>query len=150
MVTKPNFSLTGKYFPLTGKYFSLTNFSNNKQIQESLKNNFLKTNLRKTNTNFIAINELNLFYCSCITSFFATYFSLQLSISLNNLKKISCFCYGERFVICHLPCQKDTSSPPRMSCLDERRISTSNDNCLNQLHVKSPLFPAVSVENLKF
>jgi hypothetical protein len=43
--TKPNFSLTGKYFPLT-------NFSNNKQTQKSLKNNFLKTIFQKTNIPF--------------------------------------------------------------------------------------------------
>jgi hypothetical protein len=41
--TKPNFSLTGKCFPLT-------NFSNGKQIQESLESGFLETTLRKTNT----------------------------------------------------------------------------------------------------
>jgi hypothetical protein len=34
------FSLTGKYFSLTGKYFSLTTFSNGKQTQKILKNNF--------------------------------------------------------------------------------------------------------------
>jgi hypothetical protein len=38
--TKPNFSLTGKCFPLT-------NFSNDKQTQESLKINFLKPISRK-------------------------------------------------------------------------------------------------------
>ena len=50
--TKPNFSLTEKYFmltrkcfPLTGKYFSLTNFSNGKQTQESLENDFPETTL---------------------------------------------------------------------------------------------------------
>jgi len=40
---KPNFSLTGKCFPLT-------NFSNGKQIQESLESDFLETIFRKTNT----------------------------------------------------------------------------------------------------
>jgi hypothetical protein len=40
---KLNFPLTEKYFPLTGKCFPLTNFSNGKQTQESLKNNFSKT-----------------------------------------------------------------------------------------------------------
>jgi hypothetical protein len=39
--TKPNFSLTGKCF------------SNGKQIQKSLKNNFLKSKFQKTN---IALN----------------------------------------------------------------------------------------------
>ena len=39
--TKPNFSLTGKCFPLTEKYFLLINFSNSKQTQKSLKNDFL-------------------------------------------------------------------------------------------------------------
>jgi hypothetical protein len=38
--TKPNFSLIGKCF-------SLTNFSNNKQTQKNLKNNFSKTIFRK-------------------------------------------------------------------------------------------------------
>jgi hypothetical protein len=42
--TKPNFSLTGKYFPLT-------NFSNDKQTQENLKNNFSKITFNKTNIN---------------------------------------------------------------------------------------------------
>jgi len=41
--TKPNFSLTGKYFLLTGKCFPLTNFSNDKQTQESLESGFSKT-----------------------------------------------------------------------------------------------------------
>jgi hypothetical protein len=47
--TKPNFSLTGKCFPLTGKCFSLTNFSNGKQIQESLENGFPESEFQKTN-----------------------------------------------------------------------------------------------------
>ena len=41
--------LTEKYFSLTGKCFSLTNFSNDKQTQESLENDFSKTNFRKIN-----------------------------------------------------------------------------------------------------
>jgi hypothetical protein len=41
--TKPN-------FPLTRKCFPLTNFSNGKQIQESLESGFPKTTFRKTNT----------------------------------------------------------------------------------------------------
>jgi hypothetical protein len=47
-VFRPNFS--GKHFPrnqvkffLTGKCFLLINFSNDKQTQESLKNDFRKT-----------------------------------------------------------------------------------------------------------
>jgi hypothetical protein len=40
--TKPNFSLTGKCF-------SLTNFSNGKQTQESLENDFAESEFRKTN-----------------------------------------------------------------------------------------------------
>ena len=40
--TKPNFSLTGKCFPLTS-------FPEDKQIQESLKNNFSKNEFQKTN-----------------------------------------------------------------------------------------------------
>jgi hypothetical protein len=47
--SKPNFSLTEKCFPLTGKCFSLTNFFNDKQIQESLENNFPKNKFHKTN-----------------------------------------------------------------------------------------------------
>ena len=54
--TKPNFSLTGKCFPLTrkcflltGKYFLLTNFSNGKQIQESLESGFPETTFREIN-----------------------------------------------------------------------------------------------------
>jgi hypothetical protein len=39
--TKPNFSLTGKYF-------SLTNFSNGKQTQESLENDFPETIFQET------------------------------------------------------------------------------------------------------
>jgi hypothetical protein len=35
---------------LTGKYFLLTNFSNGKQTQESLENDFPETTFRKTNT----------------------------------------------------------------------------------------------------
>jgi hypothetical protein len=45
-----NFSLTGTCFPLTGKCFPLTNFSNGKQIQESLESGFPKTTFWKTNT----------------------------------------------------------------------------------------------------
>jgi len=41
--TKPN-------FPLTGKCFPLTNFSNDKQTQESLESGFRETTFRKTNT----------------------------------------------------------------------------------------------------
>jgi hypothetical protein len=41
--TKPN-------FPLTGKCFPLTNFSNDKQTQESLESGFPETTFRKTNT----------------------------------------------------------------------------------------------------
>jgi len=40
--TKPNFSLTGKCF-------SLTNFSNDKQTQESLESDFPETTFRETN-----------------------------------------------------------------------------------------------------
>ena len=40
--TKPNFSLTEKYF-------LLTNFSNGKQTQKILKNNFLKSKFREIN-----------------------------------------------------------------------------------------------------
>jgi hypothetical protein len=40
--TKPNFSLTEKCFPLT-------NFSNGKQIQESLESGFPETIFRETN-----------------------------------------------------------------------------------------------------
>jgi len=47
--TKPNFPLTGKCFSLTEKYFSLTNFSNDKQTQESLESGFPKTGFRETN-----------------------------------------------------------------------------------------------------
>jgi hypothetical protein len=53
-VFRPNFS--GKHFPgnqanfsLTGKCFSLTNFSNDKQTQESLESGFPKTTLQETN-----------------------------------------------------------------------------------------------------
>jgi len=47
--TKPNFYLTGKCFPLTGKCFPLTNFSNGKQTQESLKNDFPESEFQETN-----------------------------------------------------------------------------------------------------
>jgi hypothetical protein len=43
------FPLTGKCFLLTGKYFLLTNFSNGKQIQESLESGFPETTFRETN-----------------------------------------------------------------------------------------------------
>jgi hypothetical protein len=36
-------------FPLTEKCFPLTNFSNDKQTQESLKNNFSKNEFRELN-----------------------------------------------------------------------------------------------------
>jgi len=36
-------------FPLTGKCFPLTNFSNEKQIQESLESGLPKTTFRETN-----------------------------------------------------------------------------------------------------
>jgi hypothetical protein len=43
-------------FPLTGKCFPLTNFSNSKQIQKSLENNFPKITFQETNIayNYIA------------------------------------------------------------------------------------------------
>jgi len=41
--TKPNFSLTGKCFPLT-------NFSNDKQTQESLESGFPEITFRKIDT----------------------------------------------------------------------------------------------------
>jgi len=50
--TKPN-------FPLTGKYFPLTNFSNDKQTQESLENNFLKTIFQKTNIALIRVQSFD-------------------------------------------------------------------------------------------
>jgi hypothetical protein len=37
------FSVDRKVFSLTGKCFPLTNFSNDKQTQESLENGFLKS-----------------------------------------------------------------------------------------------------------
>jgi hypothetical protein len=40
--TKPN-------FPLTRKCFPLTNFSNDKQTQESLENDFPESEFQKTN-----------------------------------------------------------------------------------------------------
>jgi hypothetical protein len=43
MKTKPN-------FPLTRKCFPLTNFSNDKQTQESLESGFPETTFRETNT----------------------------------------------------------------------------------------------------
>jgi hypothetical protein len=60
--TKLNFSLTGKCFLLTGKYFMLTNFSNGKQIQESLKNGFSKSEFQKINMALIIVIGL-LEYC---------------------------------------------------------------------------------------
>jgi hypothetical protein len=36
-------------FPLTEKYFPLTNFSNGKQIQESLESGFPESEFRETN-----------------------------------------------------------------------------------------------------
>ena len=44
-VFRLNFS--GKHFP--GKCFLLIKFSNNKQTQENLKNNFLEITLQETN-----------------------------------------------------------------------------------------------------
>ena len=43
------FSLTGNYFPLTRKCFPLTNFSNDKQTQESLESGFPENEFRETN-----------------------------------------------------------------------------------------------------
>jgi hypothetical protein len=53
--TKPNFSLTEKCFPLT-------NFSNNKQTQKSLENNFSKNEFQKTNISIILLYLQNLQY----------------------------------------------------------------------------------------
>jgi hypothetical protein len=43
-------------FPLTGKCFPLTNFSNSKQVQKSLENNFPEITFQETNIayNYIA------------------------------------------------------------------------------------------------
>jgi hypothetical protein len=46
---KNTFLKTKLNFPLTGKYFPLTNFSNGKQTQENLKNNFLKSEFQEIN-----------------------------------------------------------------------------------------------------
>ena len=46
--TKPN-------FPLTGKCFPLTNFSNVKQIQESLESGFPESEFRETNIALLKI-----------------------------------------------------------------------------------------------
>ena len=48
-LTEKCFSLTIKYFSLIGKCFPLTNFSNDKQTQESLENGFPETTFRETN-----------------------------------------------------------------------------------------------------
>ena len=53
------FLKTKRNFSLTGKYFSLTNFSNDRQTQKSLENNFLETTFQKTN---IAIRKQNLYH----------------------------------------------------------------------------------------
>jgi hypothetical protein len=53
--TKSNFPLTGKFFSLTEKCFPLTNFSNDKQTQESLKSGFPKTTFREINMAFIVL-----------------------------------------------------------------------------------------------
>jgi hypothetical protein len=64
--TKPNFPLTGKCFlligkcfSLTGKCFLLTTFSNSKQTQKNLKNNFSKTTFKKHELKF---GKLSLLY----------------------------------------------------------------------------------------
>jgi len=44
-------------FSLTEKYFLLTNFSNNKQTQKNLKNNFLKNTFQKQTNATISINS---------------------------------------------------------------------------------------------
>jgi hypothetical protein len=63
-----NFLEIKSNFFLTGKYFSLIIFSNGKQIQESLENNFLKITLRKTNIVIEKIAFNNSWSCrSCIT-----------------------------------------------------------------------------------
>jgi hypothetical protein len=50
-------------FPLTGKCFPLTNFSNDKQTQESLESGFPETTFQKTNTakrenTFLELNQI--------------------------------------------------------------------------------------------
>jgi hypothetical protein len=71
--TKPN-------FPLTGKYFPLTNFSNDKQTQESLESGFLKTTFWKTNTakreNTFLKNQTNFFFDGKVFSVDRKVFSL--------------------------------------------------------------------------
>jgi len=52
--TKLNFSLTGKCFPLT-------NFSNDKQTQESLESGFPKTGFRETNAT-LGFVELEVYF----------------------------------------------------------------------------------------
>jgi hypothetical protein len=49
--TKLNFTLTGKCFPLT-------NFSNGKQTQKSLKNDFPKTTLNKHEVNLHKLSPI--------------------------------------------------------------------------------------------
>jgi hypothetical protein len=51
---KSNFSLTEKCFSLTGKCFPLIIFSNGKQTQENLKNDFPETTFRETNMALIS------------------------------------------------------------------------------------------------
>jgi hypothetical protein len=41
---------------LTGKYFLLTTFSNGKQTQKNLKNNFSKTTFHKTNMTLTSLS----------------------------------------------------------------------------------------------
>jgi hypothetical protein len=52
---KNTFLKTKLNFSLFEKCFSLTNFSNDKQTQKSLENDFLKINFRETNMALVTV-----------------------------------------------------------------------------------------------
>jgi len=52
------FLKTKSNFSLTGKCFSLTNFSNDRQTQKSLKNNFSEITFKKTNIAYLRKQNL--------------------------------------------------------------------------------------------
>ena len=74
--TKPNSSLTGKCFSLNGKCFPLTNFSEDKQTQESLESGFPESEFRETNGALKSLMTLFLYQ-------FGVYFFLKEMEKMN-------------------------------------------------------------------
>ena len=95
-------------FPLTGKCFPLTNFSNGKQTQKNLENDFLKSEFRKTNITIVNI--------CCF--FFVLVVRLELpKMKRKYMDRETCFswiiCRNRLFIWRHL------SSSPSKDCVLE-------------------------------